>query len=103
MHMVTTCTTELTDTTKVVHPSGMASWVINHSDGFESWDVVGNVLNSPSIYGSYSRYPLTLTDPSTGRIVEREPMFLMQGAAILVTGRGRFPPGFLRGRSRSIR
>ncbi len=90
---VTTCTTELTSTTSDLHPYGMASLVINLAEGFESLDVVGNMLNPPSACGSYNSYQFTLTDPSTGSVIETEPMFLVQGTGNPGDWAGTFSPG----------
>jgi len=51
-----------------LHPYGEASHVINRLEGFESLDVVGNLLPDPSSFGSaYGQYAFTLT--YRGRLV----------------------------------
>jgi peptidoglycan hydrolase-like protein with peptidoglycan-binding domain len=65
---VTVCSVGLTTTTSDLHPYGEATLVINQLEGFESLDVVGNLL--PSLSGtSYAGYVFTLTNPSTGVVV----------------------------------
>ncbi len=90
---VTVCSVALTTTTSDLHPYGAASLVINQSEGFESLDVTGNVLNPPSYYGSYNAYQFTLTDPMTGAIIETIVMTLVTQDNNPGDWSGTFSPG----------
>jgi len=68
---VSTCTTPLVTQSGDLHPYGEATHVINESEGFESLDVVGNMLPDPSSFGSeFGQYAFTLRDPTTGTVIE---------------------------------
>jgi peptidoglycan hydrolase-like protein with peptidoglycan-binding domain len=68
---VSVCSVALVTLTSDLHPYGEASHVVNETEGFESLDVVGNLLPDPSTFGSqYGQYAFTLTDPSTGQVIE---------------------------------
>lgn len=90
---VSTCSVALVTPTADLHPYGMASLVVNQAEGFESLDVVGNMLALPSSYGSYDSYQFTLEDPSTGAVLETEPMYLVQGDGNPGDWAGTFSPG----------
>lgn len=74
---VTVCSVGLTSTTSSnLHPYGLASIVINEAEGFESLDVTGHEL--PSLSGTpFEAYSFSLTDPSTGLVIETEVMTLL--------------------------
>lgn len=74
---VTTCSAPLISQTSDLHPYGEASLVINQAEGFESLDVVANLLNPPSTYGNFNGYAFLLTDPNTGQTVATGPMTLV--------------------------
>jgi len=77
---VTACSVALTSQSSDLHPFGVAAHVINVSEGFESLDVVGNMLPEPSSFGSqFGQYAFTLTDPATGMVVEQELMVRLPG------------------------
>ena len=66
---VSTCSIGLTSQTGDLHPYGVASLVINGAEGFESVDVVGNLLPDPSTFGSqYGAYAFQLTS-ATGAVL----------------------------------
>lgn len=65
---VTVCSTALVGNS-TLHFYGEASLVVNRIEGFESLDVVINLMNPPSNYGNFNAYRATLTDPSTGSVV----------------------------------
>jgi peptidoglycan hydrolase-like protein with peptidoglycan-binding domain len=68
---VTVCSVALVTQSSDLHPYGEASHVVNGLEGFESLDVVGNMLPDPSTFGSeYGQYAFTLTDPATGSVIE---------------------------------
>lgn len=90
---VSVCSVGLSSQTSDLHPYGVASIVINQAEGFESLDVIGNMLNAPSSYGTFNAYQFTLTDPSTGQVIETEPMVLVSGTSTLGDYAGTFSPG----------
>lgn len=90
---VTVCSVALTTTTGDLHPYGVASLVINQSEGFESLDVTGNGLNPPSYYGSYNAYQFTLTDPKTRAVIETVVMTLVTQDTNPGDWSGTFSPG----------
>ncbi|PSR21622.1 MAG: peptidoglycan-binding protein [Sulfobacillus acidophilus] len=67
---VTVCSIGLASQTADLHPYGEATLVVNQLEGFESLDVVGNMLNPPYSYGQYNSFLFTLTDPVTGQVIE---------------------------------
>jgi peptidoglycan hydrolase-like protein with peptidoglycan-binding domain len=78
---VTVCAVALTTQTGDLHPYGEAAIVINGAEGFESLDVVGNLLPPPSTFGgAYGQYAFTLTNPATGQIFGQELMTPLPGA-----------------------
>ena len=91
--MVTVCSVGLTSQTSDVHPYGAATLVINEAEGFESLDVVGNMLNPPSNYGNFNAYRFTLTDPVTGNVIERINMVLTTSSSNPGDWAGTFSPG----------
>lgn len=79
---VSVCSTALVTTTSDLHPYGAATLAINEREGFESLDVVGNMLPSPGSFGmQYTQYIFTLTDPSTGNVVVIASMVMIPGPA----------------------
>jgi hypothetical protein len=90
---VRVCAIGLTSQTPDLHPYGEASLVINQAEGFESLDVVGNMLNAPYTYGQYNGYLFTLTDPVSGRVIET--IAMVQTSASINPGdwAGTFSPG----------
>jgi peptidoglycan hydrolase-like protein with peptidoglycan-binding domain len=91
---VTVCSVALTSTTSNLTPYGEASLVINQSQGFESLDVVGNFLPSPSSYGSsYTIYLFTLTNPSTLQVLVTQPMVRVSGPTPPTDWAGAYSPG----------
>ena len=68
---VSVCSVGLTSQTASLHPYGVASLVINESEGFESVDVVGNFLPSPSTFGSqYGAYAFVLIGSSGATLAQ---------------------------------
>lgn len=62
---VSTCCVGLVTQTSDLHPYGMAAIVTNEAEGFESLDVVGNMLPSPRSFGTaFAQYAFTLTTGS---------------------------------------
>jgi peptidoglycan hydrolase-like protein with peptidoglycan-binding domain len=79
---VTVCSVALTSQTSDLHPYGVASIVVNVAEGFESLDVVGNLLPDPSTFGSgYGQYAFTLTNPATGGLYGQQLMTALPGGA----------------------
>ncbi len=77
---VTTCSVPLATTTSDLHPYGEAAHVVNGAEGFESLDVVGNMLPDPSSFGAhYAAYAFTLTNPSGGGVAARVLMTPLPG------------------------
>lgn len=77
---VSVCSTPLTSRTDDLHPYGEASLVINESEGFESLDVVGNLLPAPASFGSpYGAYAFVLVNPATGQTYGERLMTLLAG------------------------
>jgi hypothetical protein len=90
---VTVCSVALTSQTSNLHPYGVASLVINQSEGFESLDVVGNMLNPPQFFGNFSGYAFTLTDPLSGEVLETVPMLRTSETVNPGDWAGTFSPG----------
>jgi hypothetical protein len=77
---VSVCSVGLASSTSSLHPYGAATLVVNQSEGFESVDVVGNMLPAPSSYGlQYNGYSFTLTNPATGAVIATEKMVIIPG------------------------
>ncbi|MCL5116043.1 MAG: peptidoglycan-binding protein [Firmicutes bacterium] len=91
---VTVCSVGLTSQTMDLHPYGEATHVINQLEGFESLDVVGNMLYPPSHYGSsYTGYVFTLTNPSTSTIVATVKMTRVSTSTNPSDWAGAYSPG----------
>ncbi len=91
---VSVCSVGLTSQTTDLHPYGEASLVINQLEGFESLDVAGNFLPDPSTFGSaFSLYSFTLTDPTTGSVIETEQMIQSPSSTSPQDWVGTFSPG----------
>jgi peptidoglycan hydrolase-like protein with peptidoglycan-binding domain len=90
---VTTCTTSLMSPVDP-HIYGMASLVINQLEGFESLDVVGNLLPDPSSFGAaYGQYAFTLTDQRTGQLVTAQLMNQLPSFGLPSDWAGAYSPG----------
>ena len=88
---VTVCSVALVSQSSDLHPYGEATVAINRLEGFESLDVVGNLLPSPDSFGSaYGQYAFTLADPATGRVIETLLMTQLPGGTDWA---GSFSPG----------
>lgn len=90
---VTVCSVGLVTQSADLHPYGVATLVINQSEGFESLDVVGNLLNPPAAYGNFNGYRFTLTDPISGQVLETVAMVRTTGGANPGDWAGTFSPG----------
>ena len=77
---VSVCSTPLTTQTTDLHLYGVASLVINVSEGFQSLDVVANNLPAPSTYGpTYGAYAFVLVNPATGQTYGQNLMAVLPG------------------------
>lgn len=77
---VSVCSTDLTTRTADLHPYGEASIVINESEGFQSLDVVANLLPAPTSFGSaFGAYAFVLVDPATGQTFGQNLMASLPG------------------------
>ncbi len=74
---VTLCQTALLTQTPSLTPYGVATIAINQDEGFESLDVVGNLLPPPSSFGAFNAYAFLLIDPSSGQTLAMEAMTLV--------------------------
>jgi peptidoglycan hydrolase-like protein with peptidoglycan-binding domain len=80
MPQVSVCSVPLRSATSDLHPYGVASIVVNLAEGFESLDVVANLLPDPSSFGSaYGQYAFTLTQPGTGTVFGQGLLTLLPG------------------------
>lgn len=87
------CSVPLVSQTQALHPYGVAALVINEMEGFESLDVVGNMLNPPAWYGLYDTYQFSLNDPDTGHLIETEIMRPVGGTDDQPDYAGTYSPG----------
>lgn len=90
---VSVCSVGLVSQTSDLHPYGEATVVVNTAEGFESLDVVANMMVDPSTLGSFNGYQFNLVDPSTGAIVVTQPMVLINGTAGEGDWAGSYSPG----------
>ena len=64
--VVSVCSTPLLTQNGDLHLYGEATLVVNESEGFESLDVIGNLLPDPSTFGaSFGAYAFVLTQPNS--------------------------------------
>jgi len=76
----TVCSIPLLTATSNLHPYGAAAIVINEAEGFESLDVVGNLLPDPSTFGSaYGAYAFVLTLPQSQTVYGQGLMTALPG------------------------
>lgn len=90
---VTVCSVGLVSQTANLHPYGEATLVVNTSEGFESLDVVANLMVDPSTLGSFNGYQFTLVNPSTGATIVTQPMLLVNGTTAQGDWAGTYSPG----------
>ncbi len=89
---VTVCSVALVSTS-TLHPYGEAALVINREEGFESLDVVINMVNPPSNYGSFDAFRVTLTDPNSGVVVANSNMVRVSSSTNPADWAGTYSPG----------
>lgn len=90
---VSVCSVGLTSQTGDLHPYGGATLVVNEAEGFESLNVVGNLLPDPSSFGSqYGAYAFELTGTS-GAVAAQVLMTQLPGQTPPVDWAGSYSPG----------
>jgi peptidoglycan hydrolase-like protein with peptidoglycan-binding domain len=87
---VEVCCVPLATATSDLHPYGSACLVLNGAEGFESLDVVGNLLPDPASFGSqFGQYAFQATDLRTGTVLT----FLMNQLPTAGDWAGSYSPG----------